>query len=124
MPLYDKALGSDELCRCKRNAREIHCCECGSTAIEKRKPLATTNEGLLVFLNKYYCRRCTHKFMDVDRVACDAPLPQLSVKAQRTEDTIVDSLTFEERKKIVFEQLKGVKPKPSSISDEIDEKGK
>lgn len=92
MPLYDNRFSNEDTCRCARPARVIHCVDCGSLAIEKKKPVKTTIDGLLVFLSVYHCRRCAFKFMDKDRIACNAPQPQMSVKAQRVVDGIADVL--------------------------------
>lgn len=120
--LVDKSIPDGEECRCKRLAKIIHCTDCGSRAVERKvRPEVITVNDKKYTVAMYTCRRCGFKFNDMSRLTCNAPLPQLSVRGARVMDSALENLSYEERKKLAFDALKGVKPSaPASIADEID----
>lgn len=96
MPLFDKNF-PDATCRCGRSTQYVHCPACGSANCERR--LRAPKEAPFALKNSrwWFCKRCTLKFSDEDRMQhCEAPSrAAVSAPVQRAIDKVVEQAPVE-----------------------------
>lgn len=90
----------DTLCICGRLADKIHCPHCGNATVyglASRSDRATRDDGHVVSLRVFRCRRCCAIFNDDDwKLRCSAPAPRLGRRSvEQKAKLLTDILTPE-----------------------------
>lgn len=93
MPIYvDETTPTEELCRCGRLKKKIHCPMCGGYSIlgygQKRDVERVLPNGDRIKCATFRCRRCCLEFDDLQwRVTCEAPkFETRTMRQRRTEE--------------------------------------